>query len=65
MMSDKTTAKAALIDYLFSDGYRHLLRRAIAASLATSQVHTEAHIKALDLVDAAFPELAEIRRNRS
>lgn len=52
-----TTARDAFVTYILSDDYRRLLRRAIASRLGTTSTHTQEHIKALDLFDAAYPEL--------
>lgn len=55
-----TTIERQLADYLLGDEYRRLLRRAIAARLGTTVAHGPEHIKALDLFDAAFPELENV-----
>ncbi len=54
-------ARDELVSYLLSDEYRRLLRRAIAARLATTSNHAPQHIQALDLIDAAFPEIDAAR----
>lgn len=56
MPDEQTTDKQKLAEYLLGNEYRRLLRRAIAARLGTTIAHGPEHIRALDLLDAAFPE---------
>jgi hypothetical protein len=46
-----------LAEYLVSDEYRRLLFRAILARFATTSEHTVEHQKAIDLFEAAFPDV--------
>jgi hypothetical protein len=52
--SDK--ARLAFCEYILSDDYRRLLTRALLSRLSTSSAHKSEHMRALDLLRAAFPE---------
>jgi hypothetical protein len=54
-MEPMTEAKQRLAEYLLSEEYRPLLYAAVLARYGTTSRHHEQHLKAIDLIEAAFP----------
>lgn len=58
-MSERTepAAREAFVEYILSNQYRRLLYRALLSRLGTTSANHAAHEKAIDLMEAAFPDI--------